>query len=198
MKDLEMINSELIYARLVEEANQFAIPEKRLGTLSRLKMACDLIADGGSVRISSDDGFTFRQTNPKINPSNIHRVVRSKQLSGPTRSFIANKTNGLLDYVHAREEERITKMRPAPKVLPTQIESLLFEIESVEVRQAMRNEIESRRAAEQELKIIKEGLRKLPQIDVREFIHGTITREKMKGALAPPRTCERRSNTRPR
>lgn len=186
-----MKNSEMIYARLIEEANQFSVPQKRLATLNRLKTACDLIAAGGRVRVEPGEKFTFRKANQKINPSNIDRVVRSKKWTGPTRSFIANRTNGLLEYVNACEEERTAHGAFAPAFLPTQIESLLSEIESVEVRQAMRNEIERRRTAEQEIKIIKEALKKLPQIDVRSFLKGPVTTEKMEMATGGPQSALR-------
>ena len=87
----------------------------------------------------------------------------------------ANKANGLHEYVNAREEERVSVKGGAPKHLPTQLESLLSEIPSLEIRQAMRNEIERRRTAEQEVKIIKAALNKIPQIDVNAFLGGRIT-----------------------
>ncbi|WP_339759011.1 hypothetical protein [uncultured Sulfitobacter sp.] len=174
-----MDNSELIYSRLMEEAAKFTYPDKRIGTLERLKAACDAIASGEPIPASPGEPFSHRKAIQKINPSNIERVVKSKNWTGPKRSFIANKTNGVLEYVHAREEERVNKSGTASKTLPTQLESLLSEIHSIEVRQAMRNEIERRRTAEQEVKIIKEALKKLPQIDVGAFLGGRVTSDNM-------------------
>ena len=97
-----MKTSETIFARLLQEATEFGAPEKRLATLDRLKSACDLIADG--YRIPLEDGVRPKAKHVllKINPSNIDKVVRAKRWSGPTRSFIASKRNGLIDYVNAR------------------------------------------------------------------------------------------------
>lgn len=179
-----MKNSDLIFARLVEHASQFSFPDKRLATLDRLKNACDLIASGEHIPVEPGEKFSSRKITRKINPSNIERVVRSKSWTGPTRSFIANKANGLIEYVNAREEERSAKTGTKPKTLPSQLESYLSEIESVEIRQIMRNEVEKRRIAEQEVRIIKEGLRKLPQVDVRELLKGPVTMDKMVSATA--------------
>lgn len=179
-----MKTSDLIYARLLEEAKQFLVPEKRLATLERLKSACDSIASGERVQVDPGGEFSSRKIGSKINPSNIDRLVRSKKWTGPTRSFIANKSNGLIEYVIAREEERSAQGDLVPKTLPTQLESYLSEIESVEVRQIMRHEIELRRKAEQEIKIIKEALRKIPQIDVRNVFEDHLTTEKMEAATA--------------
>lgn len=170
-----MKNSDMIYARLLEEANSFTYPDRRIGTLERLKSACDSIEAGDPIPANPGSKFSHRKTMQKINPSNIERIVIARGWTGPKRSFIANKANGLLEYVNAREEERVSLKGGAPKDLPTQLESLLSEIPSLEIRQAMRTEIERRRTAEQEVKIIKAALNKIPQIDVSAFLGGRIT-----------------------
>lgn len=170
-----MKNSEMIYTRLLEEAYSFTFPEKRIGTLERLKSACDAIAAGDPIPANPVDKFSKRKAIQKINPSNIERIVISRGWTGPKRSFIANRSNGLLEYVDAREEERVSVKGGKAKALPSQVENLLSEIPSLEIRQAMRYEIELRRSAEQELKIIKAALKNIPQIDVNKFLDGRIT-----------------------
>lgn len=183
-----MKNSEIILGRLVEDASKFSMPEKRIGTLERLKNACDLLADGVRLPVQKDAKPFSQQMLQKINPSNIDKVVRANGWPGPTRSFIANKQNGLLEYVAAREEERVTIAGDTQK-FSSQTEDLLSEISNVEIRQAVRREIERRRIAEQELKIIKSGLKTIPQIDVRALLRGPITTQKMETAL-PSASCD--------
>ncbi|MFG6574185.1 hypothetical protein ACGYLO_21730 [Sulfitobacter sp. 1A13353] len=187
-----MKNSDLIYARLLEDALEFSAPKKRLATLERLKNACDLIAAGKRIPVDPYGNLSSRKMAQKINPSNIDRIVRAEKWTGPTRSFIANRANGLIDYVNVREEERSSKERVPPDTPSSQLESHLLEIESVEVRQIMRREIEGRRSAEREIKIIREGLKKLPQIDVRDLFDGPVTAEKMKAATATSLTHSKR------
>lgn len=179
-----MKNSDMIYERLMEEANSFTFPEKRIGTLERLKAACDAIEAGEPIPANPDDKFSFRKAIQRINPSNIERLVKARGWTGPKRSFIANKNNRLLEYVNAREEERINSKAGVLKPLPSQQENMLSEIPSLEIRQAMRSEIEKRRTAEQEVKIIKEALNKLPQIDVSAFISGRVTTKAMAKATS--------------
>ncbi len=177
-----MKNSEMIFARLRQEAREFGVPEKRLATLDRLKSACDLIADG--YRNPVDDGTRPKAKHVllKINPSNIDKVVRAKRWSGPTRSFIANKQNGLIDYVNAREEERLAKTG-AHKSLPHQTEDLVASIADAETRQAVRREFARRRYAEQELKNLKAGLRSIPQIDVDALLDESGGPDRKRAAL---------------
>lgn len=191
-----MKNSEMIYSRLMEEAGKFTYPEKRIGTLERLKAACDAIESGEPIPAAPGEKFSTRKAILKINPSNIERVVKSRNWTGPKRTFIANKSNRVLEYVHAREEERISTNGAGLKSLPTQLESLLSEIQSTEIRQVMRNEIERRRTAEQEVKIIKESLKNLPKINVGAFLGERITSDNMDVATrtslsAPPEELQR-------
>ena len=176
-----MKNSEMIFTRLLEEASAFNIPEKRQATLERLKSACDLLENGYRTPASNGSATHAKRLLLKINPTNIDKVVRANNWQGPTRSFIANRRNGLLGYVTAREEERIVHIDGNAK-LPHQSESLLSEIPNVETRQAVRREVERRRLAEQELKIIKSGLRNLPQIDVRALLGDPVSAEKVHSA----------------
>lgn len=186
--------SDTILARLRQDAMEFGVPEKRLATLDRLKSACDLIADG--YRIPLEDGVRPQAKHVllKINPSNIDKVVRAKRWSGPTRSFIANKQNGLIDYVNAREEERLAKSG-AQKVLPNQSSDLVASISDVETRQAVRREIERRRLAEQELKILKAGLKSIPQIDV-DTLLGEAEGSNRRQAALPSTSGDQHENRR--
>lgn len=186
-----ILNSESILTRLKNEAEKFSLPERRLATLERLVEACNILENGFKNVSKNQSKLTSQRIIYKINPSNIEKVVRDRGWSGPTRSFIASSESGLLDYVKSREDERVLKHGDIAKKNSSDLE-FLGRIDDVELRQMVRREIERRKYAEQELKLIKEGLRKWPQVDVRSLMKNRITAESIDSGIALP--CEEPSS----
>lgn len=180
-----MKTSEVILLRLKAEADKFGSPERRHATLERLEEACNKLETGFRQSTKNGSKVTTSRTIYKINPSNIEKVVRENGWPGPTRSFIANRESGLLDYVHCREEERVAKSG-ITSPLDKSNESILGKIDDVELRQMVRREIERRRRAEQELKLLKEGLRKIPQIDIRTLTNKALAKDSLDSSLSGP------------
>jgi hypothetical protein len=165
---MRSLNSEAILVRLREEARDYVKPDIRFGTIERLVEACDAIENGEAAKVVHKPSSHLR--NKVINATNVEKYIRSKRWRGPTRTTIAKEPDGLQAYVNAREEER---KKPVQKIKPmsSQIEQYLGEIESTELRQFFRSEIEKRRQVEQKLKMLMSGLLKIPGIDIRSLLH---------------------------
>lgn len=159
--------SSTILQRIRNDCLKLKKPGPRQTNIDRMVAACDAIEQGEAeapIRAASNSA---RVTLPlKITPTNIARYCRGMGWSGPSRTYLHRSSNGLIGYINAREEERLLSS-PKPRRKPsTQDESFLDEIPSIEVRQFFRLQIERRRAAEQELKLLKYGLKTVPGLDL--------------------------------
>lgn len=166
-----MLASKQIMDRLLLEAENFARPDVRIQTLQRLEEACDAIEDGrAAVDIGTRRSGSARKRQLKINPSTIESYAKAKEWTGPTRSFLAAEKNGLTGYWKAREFERTAGNVNTPK-FPSQVEAYISEIESDELRQFFRQQIEQKRKFERELKLLKSGLKQFGGFDVDAFLN---------------------------
>ncbi|WP_167648811.1 hypothetical protein [Mameliella alba] len=162
--------SAAVEKRLREEAKAFDRPADRISTIDRLVAACDALEDGSAAAAFHHSTSARRRHTPeKINPTNIDTYVRFMGWTGPTRTFISNKKNGLRDYVSAREDERQLGDRKISVKPETQEESYLDRIPDVEVRQFVRFEIERRRVSERELNLVKNGLKRIPHVSLSDL-----------------------------
>ncbi|KFE34105.1 hypothetical protein [Thioclava atlantica] len=167
---MEPTTSSVIEARLRNEAQEFAQPERRIATIDRLTVACSAIARGELVR--AQDGSQNRH-DPRllrITAQNIAAYAKRQGWSGPTRTFLSNRSNGLIEYIRARENERAAVGAEQKRKPKTQYESLLDQIEDIETRQFFRHQLELRKKIEQELNMIKNGLKRIPQIDLQTLL----------------------------
>lgn len=173
--------SEIILARLRDEAKAMDRPEIRLRTLNRLTQACEDIASGRAANIvkaayGKDFGLGL---NPKITPSSIDRYVRARRAkddswSGPTRAFIHNDP-GILSFVKACEDERqkpLLPRRPSPP--RRRLEEAIETIPSADDRQFVRLEVERLRKTRNELELLRKGLRKIAPIDIDKILEGGV------------------------
>ncbi|MEC7795456.1 MAG: hypothetical protein VX791_18310 [Pseudomonadota bacterium] len=170
---MTLLTSAVIAERLRTEAQTYAQPERRMATVERLISACNAIARGELVKALSSGSDRGDPKLRRITAQNIAEYAKTQGWSGPTRTFLSNRSNGLIEYIRARENER-EKTGPESKKKPkTQFESFLDKIEDIETRQYVRHEVERRKQLEQELTIIKNGLKRIPQIDLNTLISTT-------------------------
>ncbi|MDN3564969.1 hypothetical protein ACFQY5_02685 [Paeniroseomonas aquatica] len=174
--------SEHILVRLRSQAETYEKSEVRLGSIERLVTACDAIESGAAAillcKIEGSDLGLART--PKINPSNIEKYVRARQKqgsqewTGPTRVFIASDSE-LKAYVTAREDERLkpAEISKRPSQRQKDIEDTVSQIQSIEMRQIVRHDLEEGRLTRRRLDILTAGLRTLPGIDVDALLRGT-------------------------
>ena len=163
----DLTASQQILARLERKAAEFDKPQVRLASINRLKLACDAIVDEKLGR------------NVSISPSSVEKYVRKRrdeglaEWTGPTRVFISSDAD-LRAYVAAREDERHkpTDLRKRPSQRQRDIEDAISSINSVEMRQIVRHELEDGRVAKRRLEILSKGLRTLPAIDVDALLRG--------------------------
>lgn len=174
--------SQLILARINDQARTFDKPSVRLASIERLVAACDALESGAAAEaiksVYGSDGGLGR--NPKINPSSIEKYVKARfdqgarDWTGPTRVFIASDKD-LKAYVNAREDERSKPMRTQvrPSDRQKEIEDSISQISSVEMRQMLRHDLEEGRLAKRRLDLLTRGLRAIPAIDVDALLRGS-------------------------
>lgn len=111
-----------IMARLVQEAKDNG-SVKRLGTLARLKEACDDIVSGRALELARQKRWktTYFHPHRKLVARSVHEYRRLKQSispkteePGPTKDTIAHDGD-LFSYLRAREEERDGARPPSRK-----------------------------------------------------------------------------------
>ncbi|MDV7143525.1 hypothetical protein R3X27_12625 [Tropicimonas sp. TH_r6] len=164
----QVVTSKLVLDRLMVDAQQFAKPEVRVATIDRLVAACDAVENGEAAKAVHNPSSMLRRR--AINATNVDKYIRAMNWRGPTRTTIAKDIDGLQAYVKAREEERSKPKTKGKPLINSQIEARLAEIESLELRQFFRSEIEKRRIADQKLKLLVSGLLKIPGIDVQVLL----------------------------
>ena len=170
-------NSDDIEKRLRDEAKSFSRAEERLGTIDRLVAACDAL-EKGMVQRSLTRGLSARRRHAteKINPTNIDSYVRHMGWPGPTRTFISNRRNGLIDYVRAREDERALGAGRLKRPKHPEDESYIDRIPDIEIRQFVRFEIERRKQTQRELDLLRNALSQLPGLTLSDLLSGVSTK----------------------
>lgn len=179
------ITADEVLTRLRAEARNLGRPEKRLATLDRLQKACDDLASGKAADYVRDAAESdpimarvfkahFKWGAVAIKPPRIEEYVKARRLldqqngemsswTGPMAATIRGEPDGLLAYVRRREIEcECGNVRHGKSVIDGFVDS----IPDLDVRQAIRIELEVGQEAIRQLRMIKQGLQQIPQIDV--------------------------------
>lgn len=143
--------AEDLYAALEAVANG---NKQRMGTLHRLKRACDALVDAGK-------DFSLRD---------IEAYCKATYSKGPNAQSLSND-KGLRAYVDARRSQADLQSRGKPKSpLDQDIES----IPNPDLRSRMRMLVEDYRLTQKRFRILTEGLAKLnPPLDMDRLIKGS-------------------------
>ncbi|KZL23309.1 hypothetical protein [Pseudovibrio sp. WM33] len=169
--------SAVCFQNLLHDAENYKRPDVRIETLGRLKVACDAIESGEAKRIIEESTCTKKSVELKINATNVQKYVRAMGWPGPQRTTIERKNgaSSLKPYVEARENERSKTTRPKPRRISEELEMVLREINSIEVRQYVRNLMEHRKRAESQYNALVSGLRKIPALSIDEILNVSKT-----------------------
>jgi hypothetical protein len=189
--------SSMMLKGLRESANKLARPAERHATLDRLVEACDAIAGGEAhatlMKANSDAEIHFRRRPTLVKPPRVEEYVYARRVidvtakrpsawTGPIATTI-RKDAGLLEYVRAREQEQIATV--PGKVTPS-VDQTLDMVEDMALRAQLRFILAKARRAEQDLRRLKEGMRKLrPTIDLEQLMAGHISTDRQ-GLPAQP------------
>ncbi|MBO0902702.1 hypothetical protein [Jiella sonneratiae] len=170
-------------ARLVEEARRTPRPDVRLGTLERLKTACDDILSGEAAklakRLDPSRAVQFGGRPLRLHPALIEAYVRlrnretpePKRWTGPTAAFI-RQDEDLRSYVSARFAEELAFREPQrPRSRKASFERSLESL-SFENQMAIRERIEEGLEAKRKLNLLRASLRTMPAIDVDALVDG--------------------------
>lgn len=164
--------SEMVLARLRDEAAKCGRPKERLATLDRLTEACDAIASGAArklvQRYRPDAAFHFARATTPIIPPRVDDYVRAKQAedgarrqatswTGPTATTL-RKDKGLLEYVRARAAEQGAAVAPRT---PDSLEALLAGVTDLALRAELRIRLARGHRAEQDALRLKQAMRLL-------------------------------------
>jgi len=177
-------SSEKIMERLVQEALQME-NHRRLGTLSRLREACDAILSGNAEKLArnptaNENAAFFRQSRPNLSTQMIERYVRMRQRlegtssewTGPVAVTI-RKDPDLTGYCRQRISEvvpvrpRRTSIRPRTHQIESAIGALPLTDQSL-VREAL----DEGRRSKRELDILHHALRNVPGLDFDAVLRG--------------------------
>jgi len=175
-EDSDALLSSQIMATLMLEAKDNG-SDRRLGTLARLKEACDDILSGRALELARKKGWSTTYFHPhrRLVALSVHEYRKLKQsLSpgteppGPTKDTIAHD-KGLSDYLQARDGERNgarpsarkgTRARRTDEIL---LENLDFNDQSV-----VRTELEEGRRARLRYNTLAAFFHKLSGVDLRD------------------------------
>ncbi|MBY5367841.1 hypothetical protein [Rhizobium leguminosarum] len=165
-----------IMARLVQEAKDNG-SDRRLGTLARLKEACDDIASGRALELARKEGWSTTYFHPhrRLVALSVHEYRKLKQsLSprteppGPTKDTIAHD-EGLSDYLRARDGERNGARPPARKgTRARRVDEILLEKLDLNDQAAVRTELEDGRLARLRYNTLAAFFHKLSGVDLRD------------------------------
>lgn len=172
-----------IMARLVEEARRTPRPDVRLGTLERLRTACDDILSGEALKLAKrlDPGraVQFGGRPLRLHPALVEAYVRLRHKeapepatwTGPTAGFI-RQDEGLRGYVSARRAEEMVSRGPQrPRSRKARFERSLESL-SFEDQMAIRERIEEGLESKRKLDLLRASLRTMPAIDVDALVDG--------------------------
>src|SRR6185437_667458 len=188
--------STLIMTRLREAADKLVRPKERNGTLDRLTEACNDIANGKARAIIKeglpDAEVSYRRSPVLIKPPRVEEYVSARRAldvkarrmpsnwTGPTATTIGKDTT-LLEYVRVREQEQAAL---APGKVSQSVDQTLDSVEDMALRTELRFVLAHARQAEQDLRRLKEGMRRMrPTIDIDSLIAG-------RGAVEMPKSLE--------
>lgn len=174
--------SQMVMERLVKDARQLKRGEVRLASLTRLKAACDAIADGSAAevlrRALSKGAHAYRSGSAPINPTTVEAYVKARQAlghsewTGPTRVTIAADKSGMMAYIVARQAERGIVDLPKKTTRQKSVDEIIDRLDAVEDQQFLRFAFEDLRQAARKYAILVRGLQSMPGIDVQSILHG--------------------------
>lgn len=164
-----------IMARLVQEAKDNG-SDRRVGTLARLKEACDDIVSGRALELARKKGWrtTYFHPHRRLVALSVHEYRKLKQsLSprteppGPTKDTIAHD-EGLSDYLRARDNERNGARPPARKgTRARRTDEILLEKLDFNDQTTIRTELEDGRLARLRYNTLAAFFHKLSGVDLR-------------------------------
>lgn len=166
--------SDLIMMRLIQEAEENGSPT-RLGTLARLKEACDDILSGQALEIAREHGWnkTYFRRDRRLVPKSVGEYRRMKNFVaraatnlGPTHDTIAHDED-LLAYVRAREAEQQAARRPLRKgTRARRSDDIIAEKLDFNEQAVVRAELEDGRLARRRYDTIAAFFHKLSGVDL--------------------------------
>lgn len=200
--DIPAVSATQILERLRIEAQALGRPEQRLATLDRLEEACNDIASGKAAEYvqaaaRAEPSFKgtydtyFKRPPIAIRPPRIEEYVKARRTldqrkgiksiwTGPTGVTIRGEAEGMLAYVRRREAEQDN---PGKKVKRSPaLEDYIDQIPDLSGRQAVRFALDDGREAKRQLHLLKQGLLKIPGIDV----HAILGQRSGSSALPAP------------
>lgn len=198
----EKLLSDKLMQRLMDEAERLGrYAPTRLGTLRRLKTACDDILSGTAERMAESEGLAHNDYRGpvKLNPAIIERYVNLRatmnradcsEWTGPKASIL-RRDYGLRAYVDARRVEAFGTRNRRPKGnRATRVEDAINKL-TLEDRNVVRDEIEVGREARKELNLLKETVKSLRPIEYEELVSlGQKKGMRLRSAAPPPnRNC---------
>jgi hypothetical protein len=164
-----------IMARLVQEAKDNG-SDRRVGTLARLKEACDDIISGRALQLARKKGWSTTYFHPhrRLVALSVHEYRKLKQSisprtepPGPTKDTIAHD-EGLSDYLRARDNERNGARPPARKgTRARRADEIILDKLDFNDQTIVRTELEEGRLARLRYSTLAAFFHKLSGVDLR-------------------------------
>lgn len=188
--ELPATHSDKIMERLRIEAQERGRPAQRLATLDRLEEACNDIASGkasefirsaGQADPSLKEAYDnhYKRGVVAIKPPRIEEYVKARRIfdqrkgvksawTGPTSVTLRSEPDGMLAYVRKRETEQENLARKGKR--SPALDDDIDQIADMSTRQRVRFALDDGREAKRQLNLLKQGLVKIPGIDVHAIL----------------------------